>query len=740
MNELMTECRNINGLFLFCKCGVLKLCCIFFLAFFSAGCFSYNGILAVCGFLLGVAAVTLAGMLCGDGFVIAAPSVDRFAPIVTESGVLNNLCLGGKSVFVLAKLCGIGHLALFGAGCALGFGGGIYGFAVLMGAIVIADNLCGNCLVIFAPSIGGSFPAMRSLRYGLAFFEDCSAALAADVAGIAFFAAGRCFVVLKLGSAGMVVRVFLYDNSIYKDFTLAVGKLLFADGAFPIFDVALCCAGCRLCIVMNKLMTERRDFYGLFLFCKCGVLKLGCIFFLAFFSAGCRFNGGLYAVYRFGFRFVIMERTAAGRSAGAVVAAPNIGRLAPAMLLLCLNLDCKVGHNAIFEHGLCCVKVRSDTVIGNCAVLARRVLMRHNAKINISAGEYEFSLFIYGNIVFICADKAVLTASAALFCALGDIIDYLVSGGITVTGVINTGNFGHRLIQTSENNACGIADIYLACIFSCKIGYGICKLCRSYDLVCGFSVCGKFKDIVALEKPCCRKASVTVYGNVLPALALIGGKLNGGSISSESGGEIKGCRIFKGVNRIKFGVPFMVGILCRHRKLAFRSADIYYNKCGSFWVGCAVGAGVSGSGISALPSCGGTYFDCIIAYFKDCNACRNALDIHPVAVFAGSGVAGAAVGNRGHSYMLAAGNYFVIKIRLDHNIIGITVDDLPCGTIGAQTESFSDAEGKLVFGVDINKSAALDTLCHLGIFHYIFRALGIFVLAKGNDKFLLLCA
>ena len=172
----------------------------------------------------------------------------------------------------------------------------------------------------------------------------------------------------------------------------------------------------------------------------------------------------------------------------------------------------------------------------------------------------------------------------------------------------------------------------------------------------------------------------------------------------------------------------MVSFLCRHRKLIFRSAYIDYNKRGALGVCCAIGSGILGYGRCR------TDFDSVIADLNYCNTFGNAFNIHPVAVFAGSGIAGATVGCRGHSDMLAAGDYFVIEIRLNHNISGIAVDNLPCTTVGTQAEGFADTEGKLILRIDINKDAAFNTLFHLGAIHLVYGALRIFIIRKSNCK------
>ena len=86
--------------------------------------------------------------------------------------------------------------------------------------------------------------------------------------------------------------------------------------------------------------------------------------------------------------------------------------------------------------------------------------------------------------------------------------------------------------------------------------------------------------------------------------------------------------------------------------------------------------------------------------------------------------------------MFAAGNYLVVEVRLDHDVSGNGVNNLPCTAICAQTECFANAEGELILFVDVYHSAGFHTLCQCTTVNLIFGTLGIFIFPKGHGNIL----
>ena len=90
--------------------------------------------------------------------------------------------------------------------------------------------------------------------------------------------------------------------------------------------------------------------------------------------------------------------------------------------------------------------------------------------------------------------------------------------------------------------------------------------------------------------------------------------------------------------------------------------------------------------------------------------------------------------------MLAAGNYGVVEIRLDHNVRGITVDNLPCAAVCTESEGFTNAEGKVVLSVDVYHGAAFHTPFKVGAGNIIFCAFGVFIFRKRYGNVLISAA
>ena len=263
------------------------------------------------------------------------------------------------------------------------------------------------------------------------------------------------------------------------------------------------------------------------------------------------------------------------------------------------------------------------------------------------------------------------------------------------------------------------------------VGYGISYLCGSYYLICSFAVCGKFKDVVSFNKTGSGESAVAVLCNVLPACALIGGKLNGGFCFTKGRSKVKVCGIFKRIYGIKLCIPFVCTADSLHRKLVFSTANIYNYNAGTFRVGCSVNSGV----LSAAADS-----DSVIGHFKDGKTFGNAFNIHPVALFACAGVARTVICRGSNFDMLAAGNYGVVEVRLDHNVRGIAVDNLPCAAVCTKSEGFANAEGKVILSIYVQHNACFHTVNHICIGNGIFCALRIFVRRKGyGDIFIFFC-
>ena len=188
---LMTRCRDVNGLFGRRELG--KGCHELTFAVFGAGCLLNNAVNGVYGFLFGMSGIAFAGMLCGSFAVIAVPSVLGFTPVVTEHRIFNYGSLSGKAVLVLAKLCGVGYFALFGAGRILGYGGGVHFFGVNMAAVILADYLSGEGAVVCAPLVGGLAPLMPGRRDFNSLFGRRELGKGCHELALALYIAGCCF-------------------------------------------------------------------------------------------------------------------------------------------------------------------------------------------------------------------------------------------------------------------------------------------------------------------------------------------------------------------------------------------------------------------------------------------------------------------------------------------------------------------------------------------------------------------
>ena len=81
--------------------------------------------------------------------------------------------------------------------------------------------------------------------------------------------------------------------------------------------------------------------------------------------------------------------------------------------------------------------------------------------------------------------------------------------------------------------------------------------------------------------------------------------------------------------------------------------------------------------------------------------------------------------------MLAAGNYGVIEVRLNHDISRGGVYNLPRSAVCTKAEGFSYSERKLIFTVYIEHRAAFN-ICRKGsVIHFVSRAFRIFICAEG---------
>ena len=299
---------------------------------------------------------------------------------------------------------------------------------------------------------------------------------------------------------------------------------------------------------------------------------------------------------------------------------------------------------------------------------------------------------------------------------------------LTETGVINAGEFSYGLIKTAEFNFHGIADNYIFCILP-LIGYSVSYLCSSYHLICSFAVCGKLENVIAFNKTGSCESAVAVLFDVLPACAFISGELNSGFCTVKGSIEIKGCGIFKRIHCVKLCIPFISRADRFHGKLALCAAHIDNHKACTLRIGGTVKSGITGAAAD---------FYGVIAHFDNCNAFGNALNVHPVGLFALAGITGAAIDSRRHFNMAAAGEHSIIEVRLDHDVCGIAVDNLPCAAICTQTEGFAYAKGEIILSVDVHQSAGFHTLCKHSAVNIVYGAFGVFTFPKGHSNIFIL--
>ena len=371
------------------------------------------------------------------------------------------------------------------------------------------------------------------------------------------------------------------------------------------------------------------------------------------------------------------------------------------------------------------VEVCANSVIGKNSVSAKRSISAHNVEFYVTAGKNNVARALSGKGVLVGADKVVLTAACALkFGVIGKVIRNFVS--LTISGVINAGEFGDRLIKSVEYKSDVVA--YIGCIAATgNIFNSIGHFCSSHYLIYSLAVRSELENVVASDKSCCGKAAVCVLADVLPACALIGRKLNGGFCFVKSCVERESRRIGKGINSVVLGIPSIFCTDSIHGKPAAVAADIDNNKAGTLGIGCAVCSGIAGAAAD---------FDGVIFDFEDNKTLGNAFDVHPVGLFANAGVTCAAVGRGRHFDMLSAGNYGVAEVRLDHNVPGIVVDNLPCAAVCAKSEGFANAEGKVILSVDIYHCAGFYARCKDGAGNIIFCAFRVLIFRKGYGDIL----
>ena len=164
-----------------------------------------------------------------------------------------------------------------------------------------------------------------------------------------------------------------------------------------------------------------------------------------------------------------------------------------------------------------------------------------------------------------------------------------------------------------------------------------------------------------------------------------------------------------------------------HGKLALCAAYIDNHKACTLGIGSAVNSGVRSAAAD---------FDGVIAHFNNCNTFGNALDVHPVGLFTLAGVAGAAIGSGSHFNMAAAGEHGIVEVRLDHNICGIAVYNLPCAAVCAKSEGFAYTKREIILSVDVHQSAGFHALCKYSAVNIVYGAFGVFAFPKGHGNIL----
>ena len=86
--------------------------------------------------------------------------------------------------------------------------------------------------------------------------------------------------------------------------------------------------------------------------------------------------------------------------------------------------------------------------------------------------------------------------------------------------------------------------------------------------------------------------------------------------------------------------------------------------------------------------------------------------------------------------MAAAGEHGIVEVRLDHNICGIAVYNLPCAAVCAKSEGFAYTKREIILSVDIHQGAGFHTLCKYSAVNIVYGAFGVFAFPKGHGNIL----
>ena len=285
-------------------------------------------------------------------------------------------------------------------------------------------------------------------------------------------------------------------------------------------------------------------------------------------------------------------------------------------------------------------------------------------------------------------------------------------------GVVDTGHFGNRCIDVAEEHPHGITHNDGLVSGSGHIYDRHTQPGSSDDLILHIAAIGYPENVAAVNQTVGFINTLVILTYSGPGSAQVSGQLHS---TTHVGGEIEVRGIFQEVDTVKFRIPDFLCMGSMHRSdlkgVGIAGTDVDHNDALA-----VLAAGAEEAGIGGIAA----DLNGIVGNFQNDRTSADCCNIHPVTGFSAAGIACTFIRDRSHGDMLCTGNNVVMKIRLDHNVGCIGIDDLPACPEGAKPEGLTDRQPQIVLSVDIHQGAVLNSVC-CGL-----RGFGILASLKGE--------